>query len=274
MLLKKSLTAACAILLCLQAQPAFDAEQAPGDWAQLKADGDAALDSRNYGKAEKLLVRALSQARRFGSADQRLEDTLHSLVTLYLAHAQFGKAEPLIEEELRTNEKILGAEHPQVVAQAGKLAEFSLQHGSQEKADRLAKLLTTFADRKLKEEQSLGASFTKLENWYKRDKVYAPAQAELLKLQEETRKAMGNENLEFAATFDSLAKLYLGTHKNAVAEPLLLKALALRQQSLPSNHRALAASYQNLGNLYRLQGRDGEADGYFKKALAITSGEY
>ncbi len=249
---------------------AADYSVARTNFADTKAAGDAALDGHNYGRAESLLTQALSQAQHFGAADPRVAEALHSLVSLYMARGQFAKAEPLLERELRVNEKILGAEHPQVVTEVGKYAEFCYQHGSKDKADKLVRLLVTFAERRLKQEQNLDVNFANLSNWYKKNKVYQPAQSTLTKLQEETRQALGDENIEFAAALDSLARLYVSAGKHEQAESLLLKALNLRQLALPPNHLALAASYQSLGNVYQSEGRSEAAAEYFKKALVIT----
>lgn len=257
-------------LVCSQSCWAIDDAKLADLWSQTKSQGDAALDSHNYGLAESHLTQALSLAQRFGVADPRVAESLHSLIALYMLRGQYAKAEPLIERELRVNEKCLGAEHPKVVAQAGQLAEFCFKHGSKEKACRLVQLIVAFADRRLKDEQSLNGAFGTLEGWYRKDKVYDQAKQTLRQLQEQTRKAMGDENIEFAATFDSLAHVCLCQGKSREGEALLQKALSLRQEVLPPGHLALAASYENIGKLYRSQGKNDAAEPYFKKALAIT----
>jgi tetratricopeptide (TPR) repeat protein len=240
------------------------------DWQQLKRTADNAYASNNYGLAERTYLEALKQAEAFGPSDVRLADTLHQLVSLYSTRAQFGKAEPLFERELRVREKAMGGEHPEVVATVGRLAQFYIDHGTPQKAERLTKLLLTFAERKVKEQQAVKDEFGKLHKFYERSKDYAEAQAMLRKLEDITAKTTANQDLELATTLDMLGRLYQARNQYDFAERLFKNALAMRERTLSPEHLALAQSYENLAGLYTAQGKQEEAQKYFKQSLEVT----
>jgi tetratricopeptide (TPR) repeat protein len=263
---------ACGVffLLSVIGQQATLSAETTADWQTLKRDGDNALSSSNYGVAERDLTQALTFADKFGNADLRLADTLCSLAALYSTRGQFTKAQPFYERELRVREKAIGGENPQVVALVGKLAQFYLNHGSPQKADHLCTLLISFADRRVKDQQSVKEQFGKLDHYYDKSKGYAEAQKILVKLKDETERTTADENLELAATLDSLAAIYQGLHKYDIAERMYKNALSFREHTLSANHLALAYSYENLANLYEAQGKSEVAEPYFKRSLEIT----
>lgn len=240
------------------------------DWQQLKRTADNAYAANNYGVAERSYLEALKQAEAFGAADVRLADTLHQLAALYSTRAQFSKAEPLLERELRVREKALGGEHPDVVAAVGRLAQFYIDHGAPQKADRLTKLLLSFAERKVKEQQSIKDEFGKLQKFYDRSKAYSEAQAMLTKLQDCTTKATANQDLELATTLDMLGRLYQSRNEFDLAERLFKNALSMRERTLSPQHLALAQSYENLAGLYTAQGKQEQAQVYFRQSMQVT----
>jgi tetratricopeptide (TPR) repeat protein len=240
------------------------------DWQHLESDGDGALAVNNYGLAEHNYLAALKEAEKPGGGDLHLANTLHALGGLYSIRGQFNRAEPYLERELRAREKALGSENPEVVACVGKLAQFYLNHGSAAKGDRLATLLVGFAERKVKEQQSIKDNFAKLGQFYGKNRDYAEARAMLQRLQENTEKTTANQDLELATTLDSLGHLYQDKERFELAEKMYRNALAFREKTLPPGHLALALSYENLASLYTAQGKTRQAEPLFKQALEVT----
>lgn len=261
------------VLFCLAGQQlsfaAVEGGVAP-DWRKLKGDGENALAVNNYGLAERNLTEALREAEKFGPADPRLADTLRSLGGLYCIRGQFGKAEPLFEKELRVREKSMGGEHPDVVACVGKLAQFYLNQNNPTKGDRLSTLLVTFAERKVKEQQSIKENFSKLQHFYGKSKDYAESRVLLQRLEDTTQKATATQDIELSTTLDALGNLYKTKNRFELAEKMYRHALVFRERTLPPGHLALALSYENLANLYVLQGKNAQAEPLFKQALAVT----
>jgi tetratricopeptide (TPR) repeat protein len=256
--------------LAISAAPVVGAPAVEADWLQLKKAADNAYAANNYGVAERTYLEALKKAEGFGNADLRLADTLHQLVALYSTRAQFTKAEPMFERELRVREKALGGEHPEVVATVGKLAQFYIDHGSPAKAERLTRLLVGFADRKLKEQQSVKDEFARLKKFYDKSKDYAESAAILKKLEESTAKTTANQDLELATTMDMLGRLYQSRNEFSLAEKLFRNSLLMREKTLSPAHLALAQSYENLAALYTLQGKQDQAQALFKQSLDVT----
>lgn len=274
LLMNRALIALVAATLSLAVvRPAVAAQPVTGpaaDWLKLKREADTAYAANNYGVAERGYLQALKQAESFGPNDLRVAENLHALVALYSTRGQFAKAEPLFERELRVKEKALGGEHPDVVATVGRLATFYMERGATAKADRLAHLLMTFAEKKVKEQQSIKDNFTKLSKYYDKSRDFSEAQSLLRKLQETTDKITANQDLELSTTLDALAKLYQTKNKYDVAERMFKSALAMRERTLSPSHLALAYSYENLASLYAAQGKQDQAQEFYKQSLEVT----
>lgn len=256
--------------LILVACPCVPVRADSADWQRLKSSGEASLSVNNYGAAEHDLTAALVEAEKFGPNDIRVADTLRALGGLYCTRGQFNRAEPLFERELRVREKALGGESPQVVACVGKLAQFYLNHGAAAKGERLANLLVSFADRKVKEQQSIKVNFTNLDKFYGCNKDYSECRSLLQRLQENSDRTTANEDLELATTLDSLGHLYQDKRRFDLAEKMYRNALAFRERTLPPGHLALALSYENLAGLCAEQGKNGQAEPLYKRALEVT----
>lgn len=257
-----------ALALCLQSMPAHSADGA--DWLQTKRTADNAYAANNYGLAERTYIEALKKAEAFGPGDVRLADTLHQLVALYSTRGQFAKAEPLFERELRVREKAVGGEHPDVVATVGRLAQFYIEHGSSQKADKLAKLLASFADRKIKDQQTVKDEFARLHKYFDKSKDFGESKSILRKLEEATARTTANQDLELATTLDSIGRLYQQRSNYDIAEKLFKNALLMRERTLSPSHLALAQSYENLAGLYTAQGKQEQAQELFKQSLIVT----
>lgn len=232
--------------------------------------GEEAFANNNYGQAEKNFVLALQEAESSPVKDMRLANALKNMATLYDMRGQFAKSEPLWEKELHTREKILGGEHPQVVASVGKLIRFYLAHNKLEKAEKLTVLLNSFADRISQETITLNSQMEHLHQFFKKHPEYKQCETDLNKLQDSTRKIVADDHLELAAILDGVALAYKEKGKTQPAEQLLKHALALREKTLPPGHLALAHAYENLGKLYSAQGKENLAEPLYKKSLAIT----
>lgn len=239
-------------------------------YRQYTQTGLEAFSNNNYGLAEKNFALALQEAESAGVKDIQLANALKNMAMLYDVRGQFVKSEALWEQELRVREKVLGGEHPQVVASVGKLIRFYLNHNKLEKAEKLTALLTGFSNRISQESGVLNSRFEDIQQFFKKHAEYKQCEADLNKLKESARKIAADDHLELAAILDNIALAYKEKGKLQAAEQLLKQSLLLREKFLPPEHLALAHAYENLGKLYSAQGKEALAEPLYKKSLSIT----
>jgi lipopolysaccharide biosynthesis regulator YciM len=241
------------------------------DWVRDSAAGKSAYEQCNWGQAEKSFKAAIREAETFGSKDVRLANSLTSLGVLYNCRGQNAKAAPLFERAIAIKQSALGPENPEVVQSVGKLCQFYLSHNEYSKADPVGTKLAAFAQKTVKDRQSVASSFSRLQSFYQAHKEYKDAESFLGKAEEETKKITSNQDLEFAVMLDGLGDSFKSAGKLSLSEQLLSNALAIREQSLPPQHAAIAASCRHLGGLYLLEGNATQAEPLLKKAVQINT---
>lgn len=237
-----------------------------------RAAGEKAFAQNCYAQAEKNFIAALKSAESaaFPPSDPRWAMVYKDLAALYEVRSQFPKCEFYLERELRSLEKSLGSENPQVISAVGKLCRFYLQHNNQAKADRLSGLLSGYGERLQKKEQQIEGHFGELQKFFSAHSEYAEALKKLKSARESAEKVRADDHLELAASLDSIASIYKEQNKFAQAEAMYKRSLELREKTLAPGHQALAFACENLGNLYAAQGKQEQAQSYFEKSLEIT----
>ncbi|SRR5579875_482055 len=251
-----------AILCSLwSAGAAQDKSGAAGEWEQLQKAGTEAFEAARYGDAERLLTRAVIKAGSFGESDIRFAKSLGELGRLYTVRARFTDAEPLLEEELRVREAVVGKDSLEIVPAMSSLIQFYLAHGTTDKADPLSEDVLALVSGKLQERaaQAQGSVHFKkgqpLTGWAG---VAAPSARDPL--------------LDLAITCDALADAHRAKGKHELAERLYRAALEIKTSVLGSQHLSLANSYDSLGSLYFERNDYPQADLYFTNAFEITEG--
>ncbi len=250
---------------------ALGADGPPQSYDELTRTGELAFSRNNYGQAEKCFLGALKEAERFGPSDIRVAVACKNLASYYEVRGIFARSEPYLERELRVREKVLGGEHLQVIQCVGKVIRFYLGRDNKQKAERLTTLLVAYADKVIKEQQSLDSHFTDLSKFYSRHAEYGEVQKQLTKVRELASKVRADDHLELAAMLDGIATMYKEKSRFPVAEQMYKKALVLREKSLAPDHQALAISYEHLASLYQAQGRIDLAQPLFRQSLDVTS---
>ena len=81
-------------------------------WETLTADAAKAYQKADYVEAEKLLLAALKEVKKFGEQNLRLATSLNNLATLYRAQGKDAQAEPLYPRALAIWKKTLRPEDP------------------------------------------------------------------------------------------------------------------------------------------------------------------
>jgi len=105
--------------LALGMAPAFADE---ASWQKAHDAGSKAFEEGRFDEAGKSLRAAENEARTFGDKNPRLATTLDHLAWVLRAEGRSKDAEPLARWALTWREKMLGAEHPDVMQSLNTLA--------------------------------------------------------------------------------------------------------------------------------------------------------
>lgn len=246
---------------------------AAASFESLKAEGEKALSQNNYGVAERSFQAALKlcEVDKVPVSDSRWANTYKNLANLYEIRGQFQKAEYYLEKELRSREKGLGAEDPQVIALVGKLTRFYISQNNSSKADRLSGLLLAYGERLMKKEKDLDVHFNELHKFFASHSEYSQTVKKLNELKDSAGKIRADDHLELAASLDSIGSLYKDKNKYELAEACYKRAIDLREKALAPGHMALAFGYEHLASLYMVSGKNQLAQPLLKQSLDITS---
>ena len=187
---------------------------------------------------------------------------------IYLAQANLGKAEALLERALIVHEKVLGMDHPGTVMSLHDLASLYDAQGRFEEAGPLYRRAIQIAE-KTQAGPNTATVLNGLAEHYRLMRRFgeaAPLFARALAIRE---KVLGANHPATAESLNNLAGCYCSQERYADAEPLFKRALEIDEKALGARHTDTATSLNNLAGLYWGMGRYGEAEPLFLRALAI-----
>ncbi len=262
-----------AAISCLQAGFAATASETTSQsYESLKTEGEKAFAQNNYGLAEKSFNSALKALENAKAPvkDLRWAQAYKNLANLYELRGNYQKSEQYLEKELRSKEKALGSENPQVLSSVARLCRFYIEHKNSAKAERLTGLILNYTEKLLKTEPQLDGHFSELEKFFARHSEFAESNKMLAQAKSSAQKIRADDHLELSASLDSIAAAYKDQNKFNFCEKLYNLSLELRQKALAPGHLALAFAYENLGNFYMAQGKTQLAQPYFQQSLEIT----
>ncbi len=118
-------------------------------WESHINSGISFYQSGNYAKAEDHFKAALKQAETFETGDARLHFTLNNLVEIYRTQLKYTQAEPIIKRVLEIDEKLLGADHPNIAASLSNLADNYIAQENYSEAEPLYKRALVIWDKRL-----------------------------------------------------------------------------------------------------------------------------
>ena len=243
-------------------------EEHPDVAASLGNLGVLLFRSGNYPAAEAALTEALALRRRL---DERvpLGDSLTDLASLYLAKAEYDRAELLFREAVEVYRRQLGPEHPITATGLNNLGITLYRKGDFAAAEPLLREALRLQRRDLGDDDpAVAGSLENLAGMLaERGDVTAaePLAREALALQ----RKLGDRNPIVARCTNSLAVLLHYRGDLAAAERLFREALVLRREILPPEHPDIAASLLGLGAVLADRGEEKAAESLLREALAI-----
>lgn len=105
------------------------------DWETLRKSAVEQYKLGNLEKAERHLLSALEVAEQFPEEDPRFHQALRDMIEIYNLRSKFKDTERILLRLIALDEKLLGAEHPNVAASLNNLAEIYRIQGEIQKAD-------------------------------------------------------------------------------------------------------------------------------------------
>lgn len=267
--------------------------------------GLAALYEKNYSKAEEHLEKSLNVRRQErDEAQGKVAEAAFFLGNVFYDQGQYREAAEAYKESLENagedatilsklgialldtadlqgaglnlkralelNEKILGAEHPDVAISLNNLAELYRIQGRYTDAMLLLKRALRIREKILgADHPDMANSLNSLAALYQSQGQYSdakPLYQRALMIQEKT---LGPDHTDVATTLNNLAALYFTQGQYSDAEPLYQRALSVREKALGAEHPNVAISLNNLAEIYRAQDRYVDAMLLYKRSLKI-----
>ena len=232
---------------------------ADADWAKLQKIGSEAIDSGQYGVAERTLKQAVIKSVVFGEGDLRYAKSLDELGRLLTIRARFGEAEPLLEEALHAKELTLDRETGQIIPAYGSMATFYLDHGTEAKAAPVAEKLLAFVTGKL-DDYRMGTQ----------GPVTLKKGQPLTGWAGRADTTMVNPVIEWAITCDAVGNTFKSHGNFDMADRLFKAALDVKETVLGKEHLSLANSFDSIGAICLEKNDDREAENFFRYALEHT----
>ncbi|RTL42584.1 MAG: tetratricopeptide repeat protein [Candidatus Melainabacteria bacterium] len=266
---RKSCLMLVALSLSLMQRVCYAADS---QWDAERSAGQKAYNSNNYAEASRVFEAALKRLESSNSdtAETDVATCCMWLANVYLAQAQYTKAEPLYKRALSIAEKIFGAGDPRVATALNNLAWLYACEGRYIDAEPLYARALSISETALgPDNPRFATSLNNLAALYTSEGRYSEAQFLYKRALALREKNLGPEHADVAASLNNLALLYSIQERYPEAEPLYKKALAIQEKALGPDHRHVATSLNNLAGIYASEGRYDEAEPVYRKALSI-----
>ncbi|MBF0271566.1 MAG: tetratricopeptide repeat protein [Magnetococcales bacterium] len=226
-----------------------------------------------FDEARKILEEVMGLAKKDAASQpllvQPLLDAQGALVQVFEDQGEYDKAEPLIQEVLKGEQAMLGADHPNLLATRNRLAGIYRRQGKLAEAEKLyAQVLDGYRKVLGTEHQASINLMNNLGLVYENEGLYDEAEPLLRAALQSSRKLSGEDHPETLATLNNLALLHESQGNFDKAEPLYQNAIAISTRKLGEKHPDALAFVNNLAYLYLLQQNYKEAAPLFEKVLA------
>jgi tetratricopeptide (TPR) repeat protein len=261
-------------LLILALSPAARAQEAEDAWKKLVMQAIYLAGEKDYAKAEDTLQKALHEAARFGSADERVGSTLNTLGLVYAAENRFNDAEGAYRKALVILDKADGVDSLNVANENFNIAGALFnQNRHAEAVPYVQKALEGY-------ERLLGGTSVKtaavlcmLGDSYRLMKNYTAAEGPLKRCADIRESDGGMQNADLADAMYSLAMTYAGEGKYGMAEPRFKLTEKIRESTLGLTSPLLARTMEDHASVLKAMGRNKEADQLITLSSAIRRAE-
>jgi len=230
-----------------------------------------AFQRHDYAEAEAEVQAAVKSAQDFGPQDERLIGTLSSLVAVYAAQAKYADAESPARRVVEIQEKVRGAEDPEVAVALNDLAKCCKEQGKFAEAEPLYKRALAIIEKaKGPQEAQAGMLLSSLGELYRDQGKLDEADRACRRALAIREKACGPCSYFTTQTLHVLGTICAAQGKLADAEAAHRRALDGRKKSLGWNRPVMMESMAYVADACKAQGKFGEAETLYKQALAMA----
>jgi CHAT domain-containing protein len=214
----------------------------------------------------------ISELRAATENDSKLQEAsnLYNKAVVLYRSGKYNEALSPLERALEIRDRVLGPDHPKVLANINSLAIVHSYRGEYSKAETLFKRALAIREKSLgPEHPDVAKSLHNLAIVYYFRSEYARAEPLYLRALAIMEKTLGPEHPGIAPSLNNIANLYYDRGDYTEAETLYRRALAICEKSLGPEHHDVAGSANNLANLYRIRGDYAKAEPLYRRAMAI-----
>ncbi len=239
-------------------------------WKELELEASKRYEQRDYDRALLAADEALRVARSsLGPKDPRVAETHELLADIYLAQANFGKAEESCLGALEIRQQP-GSDEAATEKSLDQLAALYMLQSRYAQAEPLYERLLEIRQAHLGSNHPIVAeTLVMLANAQIHQKRYPQAKPLQEVAIKHLKAALGPNNPVIANTEVMLAKSYAAESQYPEAESLYRDAVAIREQAHGSAHPIVAQTLRELVDLYVRDGQVGRAVGLQQRLLAI-----
>jgi CHAT domain-containing protein/Tfp pilus assembly protein PilF len=210
----------------------------------------------NYSEAVVPATQALEIRRKIlGENAPDVARSMINLASVYVAKADYARAEPLFRNALEIFKRTLNPQDSDFAASLNNLGMLYFVEGEYAQAEPLLREAMEIWKKGLgPQHASYATSLDNLAGLYHKEGDDRRAEPLLREALEIRKKIPGTHDRDLATSLSKLAQIYqaLGDYKQA--ESQLREALAIRKNALGPKHPDYAASLSNLARLYHAQG--------------------
>ena len=195
---------------------------------------------------------------------------LHNTSRYMKTQGSFEVASTRAKEALRLREKLLGCEHPDVLASVCNLAAVLLKQGKQEAAEAMARRALDGREKALGQgHPDTLASADNLALVLERQGKYEAAEAMARQALEGREEVLGKAHPDTLASANNLAFVLERGGKYEAAEAMARLALSGRENALGKEHPDTLTSVDNLAWALKKQGKHEAAEAMARQALEL-----
>jgi serine/threonine protein kinase/tetratricopeptide (TPR) repeat protein len=225
-----------------------------------------------YNEAKPLYQRALAAAEKTSTPDT-MSMILTNLAIFTAKQGKPAEAEPLFRRVVEIDERVKGADHPELGKAYHNLGiALKMQRKFAEAEPNYVHALEIRRRALGNKHPDVADTVLSLGNLHLDQDQYAAAEPYYQQALEIYEAALGMNHPSYARTLDNLAQLQARQGKHQEAEASYSRALAIREKTVGPRHPELATNLYNLGELYYEQNRFPQAKEAFRRSLAIYEG--
>lgn len=239
-------------------------------WQELTDQSEKAVQQYEFSKAIRATEQAVIEAKKLGTVNEKLGDSLHDLGALYRLTDDYKRAEKCLFDSQQIRERLNGADSPEVADCLDNLGAIYRKQGKFKQAeDFFNRALAIKTKDGGEDDESTAITLNSLGMLHSATGKFAEAESEYkraLKIREST---LGANNPATADVVTNLGLLYQRQDKYAEAEAMYQKAIAAYETQLGPTDISLDGPLRDYADLLRKTKRFLEAEQIERRLVEV-----